>query len=71
MSSQSSQHSNGIRIAVESIKHFYPPMFEGATNLLVAEDWIIEFEKIFTLIDYTKSQKVVYVAFMLSKEASH
>lgn len=46
-------------------------MFEGLNNPLVAEDWIQELEKIFMLMDYIESQKVICVAFMLKKKVYH
>ncbi|KAL5553941.1 hypothetical protein UlMin_041342 [Ulmus minor] len=45
------------------------PTFEGATDPLKAEKWVIEMEKAFLVVRCTDAEKVDYVAYMLQEDA--
>jgi len=48
-----------------------PPVFEGETDPLQAEGWLLQIEKILDVINCTEEQKVSFSSFMFQKEAEH
>ena len=42
-----------------------PPEFEGTTNPIEAQTWIMEIEKVFDVVRVSKKQKIAFAAFML------
>ena len=58
-------------MVVKQFRDLCPPDFDGSPNPLVAENWILELEKIFLLTDVSETQKVVCASFMLKEGASH
>ncbi|KAK0601774.1 hypothetical protein LWI29_027313 [Acer saccharum] len=64
----------GNRTQLQVVKQFrrlHPSSFEGTTNLLDAEEWLLELEKMFTFINCTNEQKVACAVFMLKGDAGH
>ena len=68
---QQPQQYAGINVVVKQFQDLCPPDFDGSPNPLVAENWILELEKIFLLTDVSETQKVVCASFMLKEGASH
>ena len=50
-------------------KRLSPPTFEGTTEPMEAEKWIIEMEKVFRVLEYSEDEKVACVAYMLRVDA--
>jgi len=50
-------------------KRLSPPTFEGTTELMEAEKWIIEMEKVLRVLECSEGEKVAYVAYMLHGDA--
>ncbi|XP_020219660.1 uncharacterized protein LOC109802655 [Cajanus cajan] len=48
-----------------------PPQFRGDVDLEVADHWICELEKIFSILGCSEERKLVYVVYMLTGEAEH
>jgi hypothetical protein len=42
-----------------------PPTFAGATDPMVAENWLLKMEKLLKVLHYTDSQKMEYATFTL------
>ena len=56
---------------IEKFRKLQPPSFEGSKDPLVAEEWIRELEKIFSLLECSDSHKVSCATYMLKEGASH
>lgn len=56
---------------IERFKGMNPPSFAGATDLILAEQWIMELEKIFDVFSSTSEQKVQLATFMFKGVAEH
>ncbi|KAH7573170.1 hypothetical protein JRO89_XS03G0082200 [Xanthoceras sorbifolium] len=56
---------------VEQFRRLHPPSFEGTANLLDAEEWLRELEKMFSFMNCTENQKVACLVFMLKGGAGH
>ena len=50
-------------------KRLSPPTFEGTTEPMEVEKWIIEMEKVFRVLKCSEDEKVAYVAYMLRGDA--
>ena len=50
-------------------KRLSPPTFEGTTEPMEAEKWIIEMEKVFRVLESFEGEKVAYAAYMLRGDA--
>ena len=50
-------------------KRLSPPTFEGTTEPMEVEKWIIEMEKVFRVLECSKGEKVAYAAYMLRGDA--
>jgi hypothetical protein len=48
-----------------------PPVFRGASDPTEAEEWVMQLEKIFTIVQCTEVQKAKFAAFMLGGDAEH
>ena len=53
----------------EQFMKLNPPEFVGATDPLVAEEWLKKLDAIFEVIEVTKKQKLSLATFMLKGEA--
>nr|KYP46267.1 hypothetical protein KK1_032144 [Cajanus cajan] len=49
----------------------HPPQFKGDTDPEVADHWICELEKIFTVLGCSQERRLAYVVYMLVEEAEH
>ena len=50
-------------------KRLSPPTFEGTTEPMEAEKWIIEMEKVFRVLECFEGEKVAYASYMLRGDA--
>ena len=50
-------------------KRLSPPAFEGTTEPMEAEKWIIKMEKVFRVLECSEDKKVAYAAYMLRGDA--
>ena len=50
-------------------KRLSPPTFEGTTEPMEAEKWIIEMEKVFRVLECSEDERVAYAAYMLRGDA--
>lgn len=48
-----------------------PSEFWGTPDAMVAEAWLMQLEKIFDVVSYTKAQKVSFAIFTLKGETEH
>ena len=65
------KHGNGLRDKFMRFVEFHkanPPSFQGTYDPNVADEWIKEIEKIFSILTCTKEPKVSFVAFMLKTD---
>nr|KYP39145.1 hypothetical protein KK1_039573 [Cajanus cajan] len=49
----------------------HPPQFKGDADPEVADHWICELEKIFTVLGCSQERRLTYVVYMLVGEAKH
>ena len=56
---------------LSELKNATPPLFHGDYNPVLIEKWVMQLEKIFTVIGYVDSQKVIFATYMLEGEAEH
>nr|KYP32285.1 hypothetical protein KK1_047066 [Cajanus cajan] len=49
----------------------HPPQFKGEANPEVADHWICELEKIFTVLGCSQERRLAYAVYMLIGEAEH
>ncbi|XP_022857004.1 uncharacterized protein LOC111378068 [Olea europaea var. sylvestris] len=59
------------KILVEQFRRHKSPTFNGAADPLAFKEWLHKLERIFRLIGCTDAQKVQFVEFMFSGDASH
>ena len=52
-------------------KKLNPSAFKGEFDPIVVESWTLDLEKYFNILNFSKTQKVVFATFMLSVEAEH
>uniref|UniRef100_A0A151UGZ5 Transposon Ty3-I Gag-Pol polyprotein n=1 Tax=Cajanus cajan TaxID=3821 RepID=A0A151UGZ5_CAJCA len=52
-------------------KKCHPPQFKGDADLEVADHWICELEKIFTVMGCSQERRLAYAVYMLVGEAEH
>ncbi|XP_057730130.1 uncharacterized protein LOC130945430 [Arachis stenosperma] len=57
------------RTTFADFKKIGPPEFHGALDPDIAEEWLVEMEKVFTIFPCTKEQQVSYATFMLKADA--
>ena len=50
-------------------KRLSPPAFEGTTEPMEAEKWIIKMEKVFKVLECYQGEKVASAAYMLRGDA--
>jgi hypothetical protein len=50
-------------------KKLTPPSFEGSTEPLVADKWLIEMENAFRMLKSAEEEKVNYATYMLQGDA--
>ena len=50
-------------------KRLSPPTFEGTTEPMEAEKWIIKMEKVFEVLECSEGEKMAYAAYMLRGDA--
>ena len=48
-----------------------PPSFHGDYNPVLAEKWVMQLGKIFTVMGCANSQKVIFATYMLEGEVEH
>ena len=68
---QEPQVNIGINMVMKQFRDFHLSEFKGSTNPLVAENLIMELEKVFNMTDVTETEKVICASFMLKEGASH
>ncbi|XP_057981297.1 uncharacterized protein LOC131166739 [Malania oleifera] len=54
---------------IDQFTHLKPSTFEGGTDLIKAETWMQEMEKILVVLNCTEEQKVLFATFKLTREA--
>ena len=59
------------RSTFEHFKKLNPLAFKGEFDPIVAESWILDLEKYLEVLNFSKTQKVVFATFMLGGEAKH
>nr|KYP46505.1 hypothetical protein KK1_031910 [Cajanus cajan] len=52
-------------------RKFHPPQFKGDADPEVADHWICELEKIFTVLGCSQERRLAYAVYMLVGEAEH
>ncbi|XP_057969449.1 uncharacterized protein LOC131158600 [Malania oleifera] len=55
--------------SIDQFTQLKPPVFVGSADLIWAENWIEEIEKILDVLNYTKKRKVAFATFKLIGEA--
>ena len=59
----------GLKLTSERFMKRNPPIFEGAVDPAVAEEWVSMIEKIFEFVQIEDEEKVKCVVYMLRKDA--
>ncbi|MQM09307.1 hypothetical protein Taro_042175, partial [Colocasia esculenta] len=62
-------HDHGGPSIMEKFKRMAPPSFKGESDLLLAESWMREIEKIFRAIRCAEDDKVTLATYMLQERA--
>ncbi|KAK3029228.1 hypothetical protein RJ639_037649, partial [Escallonia herrerae] len=63
------QNDDSCIEGVKAFKDLGPTKFEGSTNPLDVNNWILGIEKVFSRVACPKAEKVTYATFMLEKNA--
>lgn len=66
----SSEGSTG-QCTFKQWKCLKPSPFKGSTDLMEAETWVKQIQKIFGVINHSEAQKVPFATFMLEGEVDH
>ncbi|XP_057962173.1 uncharacterized protein LOC131153747 [Malania oleifera] len=53
---------------IDKFTHLKPSSFEGGTNLIKAEMWMQDMEKILAVLNCTEDEKVLFATFKLARE---
>ncbi|XP_018685045.2 uncharacterized protein LOC103995568 isoform X2 [Musa acuminata AAA Group] len=63
--------SNQTGLGIKQFKKLSPPCFSGEPDPMVAEQWMMQMEKIFDVLNFSDHQKVSFATFMLEGEAEY
>ena len=64
-------NDNNSHRALEQFQKMKPPVFVGEVDLLQAEGWLFQIEKILDVMNCTDEQRVSFSSFMFQKKAEH
>ena len=56
---------------IQQFQRLNPPIVESSVNPMVAEDWMLQMEKIHDVLTITAEQNVSFAPFMFRGEAKH
>ena len=64
----------GYECDLDRFRHFQkfrPPIFRGRKDLVVAEDWVYQMEKLYRLFRCTTTERVAFAVFVFQGSAEH